>query len=44
MLMMILIPNFGDAKIRLPTYQNHIPVLIGGTSLPSYNPVIPSIY
>jgi hypothetical protein len=44
MLMMIVIPNLGDAKIRLPLTRTHIPVLIGGTrfSLVS-NPVIPSI-
>ena len=44
MLMMIIIPNLGDAKIRIPLTKKRIPVLIGGTrfSIVS-NPIIPSI-
>ena len=44
MLMIIIIPNMGDAKIRLPLSRIHIPVLIGGTRFTQVNnPIIPSI-
>ncbi|MGY8691775.1 MAG: NADH-quinone oxidoreductase subunit N [Candidatus Poseidoniales archaeon] len=44
MLMIIIIPNMGDAKIRLPLSKIHIPVLIGGTRFTQVNnPIIPSI-
>ena len=43
-LAMIIIPNLGDAKIRIPLTTTSIPVLIGGTRFNQVNnPYIPSI-
>ena len=43
-LAMIIIPNLGDAKIRIPLTNTSIPVLIGGTRFNQVNnPYIPSI-
>jgi len=43
-LTMILIPNLGDAKIRIPLTNTSVPVFIGGTRFTQVNnPFIPSI-
>lgn len=43
-LTMILIPNLGDAKIRIPLTNTSVPVFIGGTRFTQVNnPLIPSI-
>ena len=43
-LAMIIMPNLGDAKIRIPLTNTSIPVLIGGTRFNQVNnPYIPSI-
>jgi len=42
--LMILIPNLGDAKIRIPLTKTKIPVFFGGTRFAQVaNPVIPNI-
>jgi NADH-quinone oxidoreductase subunit N len=43
-LAMIIIPNLGDAKIRIPLTNTSVPVFIGGTRFTRVNnPYIPSI-
>ena len=43
-LAMIIIPNLGDAKIRIPLTNTSVPVFLGGTRFTQVNnPFIPSI-
>ena len=43
MLAMILIPNLGDATMRIPLTRTRVPILFGGTRFASTNnPKIPN--